>query len=61
MNKVQPNFSLIIRSVMHSLFLREHELGGGGGLSSCDTQQPQKHLCSCFLFAVVDKVHRSST
>ncbi len=27
---------------MHSLFLRGHELGGGGSL--CDMQQPQQHL-----------------
>ncbi len=31
---------------MHS-FLRRYELGGNGG-SSCDTQQPEQHLCLIF-------------
>ncbi len=41
-----------IRGIMHSLFFRGHELGGGGG-SSCDTQQPQLHLCFLYFFLFI--------
>ncbi len=38
------------------IILRGHELGGRGGGSSCDTQQPQLHLCFIIFFLFIRNI-----